>query len=441
MACGSICMIKFRLFALLLLASRVFADCNSVAIYACTIDSNCPINGTVNAGTWYSNCGAGFCAPDCHWHQPTYGCPNTLTYNGVCGGPAGCQATMTVGAFGCSACGAVADCVNTIATCTLGACPAWTPWANQGCALNGCAAGQMSQSSNGSGAACCGPTIQHRCVADPTCAPPTVTSFTASPLTVALGDPVTFSWTLGGGPPTSESLDQGVGVVIGNSVVTTPGVTGILTYTLTVTNGMGTVTASVPVTITPPAPRCGLGNICGYVRAEERPAQVLPEMPVILRSSSPPGRVIRTKMTDSSGFYSFTGLASGTYYARAEPNRTWRSAPNNRMVSPNNIIGTVDFTMLFVPAIVTVTGTPGTFLAFTTIPILTPRPPDGNTYMSAVIDLDNKRQVELRTGIYYMTCWKLNKTALPYTWGHGPSQLINGGAQLWPQDQITETCL
>jgi hypothetical protein len=275
-------------------------------------------------------------------------------------------------------------------------------------------------------------------MSDAGCSPIGITSFVAIPPTIYLGDPVTFIWTLSG-VPISQSINQGIGPVAGTSYTTTPGVTGIITYTLTVTNGVGTPTANTVVTILPPLPRCGLGKICGTVVATEKPTIKLLKMAVALRDST--GHIIRDQFTDINGFYSFTGLAAGSYIARVEPDRTWNSSPNSITSVPNNVIGSVDFKMAGTPAIVTVTGVPGEFVAFTTTPILTPAPPDAMTCVSAVIDSDNKRKVNLRTGIYYMTCWKLNATHLPYTWDKGPSQLINGGATLWPQDQITEACL
>ncbi len=78
---------------------------------------------------------------------------------------------------------------------------------------------------------------------------PTAT-FTASPTTITAGSSSTLSWTTSGA--TSVSIDQGIGVVTGTSVIVSP--TATTTYTLTATNSVGSVTKSVTVTVnsTPP---------------------------------------------------------------------------------------------------------------------------------------------------------------------------------------------
>ncbi len=76
---------------------------------------------------------------------------------------------------------------------------------------------------------------------------PTITSFTATPPTLTVGQSSTLSWTVLGA--TSLSIDSGVGTVTGTSTVVSPGAT--TTYTLTATNATGSVTATATVTVNP----------------------------------------------------------------------------------------------------------------------------------------------------------------------------------------------
>jgi hypothetical protein len=80
---------------------------------------------------------------------------------------------------------------------------------------------------------------------------PTISSFTASPSSIPLGQSSTLSWNVSGAATLSIS---GVGVVSGTSVTVSPTVT--TTYTLTATNNAGSATAAATVTVTSlgPAP-------------------------------------------------------------------------------------------------------------------------------------------------------------------------------------------
>jgi len=82
---------------------------------------------------------------------------------------------------------------------------------------------------------------------------PDITSFTASPATVAPGEEVRLSWEIEGAV-TSLEIDQGVGSVSGTSVVVRP--VQSTTYTLTASNSQGTdqETASVDVQGDEPPP-------------------------------------------------------------------------------------------------------------------------------------------------------------------------------------------
>jgi hypothetical protein len=74
---------------------------------------------------------------------------------------------------------------------------------------------------------------------------PTISTFTASPSTLAVGNPTTLAWTTT--DATTISIDQGLGVQTGTSVVVYPSAT--TTYTLTATNSKGTTTKSVTVNV------------------------------------------------------------------------------------------------------------------------------------------------------------------------------------------------
>jgi formylglycine-generating enzyme required for sulfatase activity len=77
---------------------------------------------------------------------------------------------------------------------------------------------------------------------------PYIASFTANPTTINPGQSSTLSWSVTGA--TSLSIDQGVGVVTGTSTTVSP--TATTTYTLTATNGAGTDSALVAVTLKDP---------------------------------------------------------------------------------------------------------------------------------------------------------------------------------------------
>lgn len=82
---------------------------------------------------------------------------------------------------------------------------------------------------------------------------PTITSFAATPARITSDQTTTLAWSVTGAQ--SVSIDQGVGVVTGASMVVTPGSTK--TYTLTATNSAGrTVTATASVTVT-----AGVGGV------------------------------------------------------------------------------------------------------------------------------------------------------------------------------------
>ncbi len=75
---------------------------------------------------------------------------------------------------------------------------------------------------------------------------PQISSFTANPMNVISGAPVTLSWTITGSA-TGLSIDNNVGEVIGTNKIVNP--TATTTYTLTASNGSDTATKSVTVTV------------------------------------------------------------------------------------------------------------------------------------------------------------------------------------------------
>jgi hypothetical protein len=79
-----------------------------------------------------------------------------------------------------------------------------------------------------------------------TATPPAITSFTATPSSVAAGSPVTLQWNVNGA--TSVSISQGIGTVSSSGTQeVSPAVT--TTYILTARNNAGSVTASTAVTV------------------------------------------------------------------------------------------------------------------------------------------------------------------------------------------------
>lgn len=83
-------------------------------------------------------------------------------------------------------------------------------------------------------------------------APPVINSFSASPMSIVPGKPVTLSWNATG--ETSLYMDNGLGSVTGLlSMIVSPSQT--TTYTLTASNAGGSATKTITVTLEPPALR------------------------------------------------------------------------------------------------------------------------------------------------------------------------------------------
>lgn len=78
---------------------------------------------------------------------------------------------------------------------------------------------------------------------------PIIASFSATPISVASGETVTLAWTLSGGKPTSLTIDNNIGSVLGSTNKTIyPDTTKI--YTLTASNESGTSTKQTIVAVT-----------------------------------------------------------------------------------------------------------------------------------------------------------------------------------------------
>lgn len=80
---------------------------------------------------------------------------------------------------------------------------------------------------------------------------PEITAFTSTPASIAAGQSATLAWTVT--DASQVSIDPGLGVQAGSSVLVTPATTA--TYHLTATGLGGTATADVTVTVTPAVPK------------------------------------------------------------------------------------------------------------------------------------------------------------------------------------------
>lgn len=104
---------------------------------------------------------------------------------------------------------------------------------------------------------------------------PTIASFSANPVSVQKGEKVTLSWSVRGA--SSVRIDNGIGIVAGNSVTLTPTIT--TDYMLSAENSAGTVTAKARVTITESRPPPVKPVIASFVA---KPISVNKGQPAIL---------------------------------------------------------------------------------------------------------------------------------------------------------------
>lgn len=102
----------------------------------------------------------------------------------------------------------------------------------------------------------------------PTTTAPVIVDFRATPTTITVGQSTTLSWTVTGSPAPTLTLNQGIGTVTGTSRVWAPTTTGNRVVTLTATNSAGSVSRSWTVIVNaappveppppPPPPPTGL---------------------------------------------------------------------------------------------------------------------------------------------------------------------------------------
>ncbi|GAB3267720.1 hypothetical protein [Chitinimonas naiadis] len=95
----------------------------------------------------------------------------------------------------------------------------------------------------------------------PSAGAPVIQSFSASAISIQVGQSTTLSWQASG--DSSYSINPGVGVVTGNSTTVAP--VSTTTYTLTASNASGSSSATVIITVstTPGTPSAQYGNING----------------------------------------------------------------------------------------------------------------------------------------------------------------------------------
>ena len=96
---------------------------------------------------------------------------------------------------------------------------------------------------------------------------PSINSFSATPVSITVGQSATLAWSVAGAPTPNLSIDNSVGAVTGASVSVTPSQT--TTYTLTAANNAGTVTAQTTVTVTATPPSVPAGLHAAAVSASE----------------------------------------------------------------------------------------------------------------------------------------------------------------------------
>lgn len=426
---GAMAFVVVTCFALAPVYGYTDGWCNS-APPSCVFNSDCPTGSF--ATLEYYNCPVAtdppYCGIDGVRHQPTYSCPSTTSYTGVCL-LGTCLRTFIVSGA-CQACGA-GDCGSSN-PCII-QCTGTTPWTNGNCA-GICGIGSRQQNRTNTPAGCnSGGVSLIQCVADLTCAAPVITSFVAMPSTILQGNNTVLSWTVSNAATVSLS---GVGVVALPSLSTAPWVT--TSFTLTASNIFGSATAPVTVNVTA-VPRCGAGHVCGNAHAQEKPALALSSIAIQLRDHS--GRMLKNMMTDALGHYDFP-VSPSQYIVVPVPDRLWTASPALLPLNPDNVVKDGEFTMRGVPANVSFSGTVGDFVLVTTYSYVGAQPPAvGVGHLSAVWStvVDNVHSLALPGGTqYWMKCWKQDRH---FIYRPMPSKPLNGGSVLWPTDQIAEACL
>ncbi len=183
----------------------------------------------------------------------------------------------------------------------------------------------------------------------------------------------------------------------------------------------------IRLNLAPPSPCTGGDMVCGYVRSAESNTVVLKNVPVELRNQD--GGLLLTRHTNASGYYGFTGVPTGRQYiVNVVADRLQAPNPIKRVLPtlPATGSGDNDFEIRGWPAIITVTGKPGSTVLLSagqayTNP-LTPRYDYtevnlSNTalkkrYLMATLDQSGKTKMSVPGhSPYYLTCWKPVKQA------------------------------
>jgi chitodextrinase len=147
---------------------------------------------------------------------------------------------------------------------------------------------------------------------------PSISSFSASPPSITFGQSSTLSWSISGDPTPTLSIDNGVGIVTGNSVSISP--TQTITYTLTATNSQGSATANTAVTVTaPPQPDIQAPSVpTGLSATAISSSQINLSWSASIDNVSVTGyKIYRNGSqigTSGSAIYSDTGLSPSTSY-------------------------------------------------------------------------------------------------------------------------------
>ena len=180
---------------------------------------------------------------------------------------------------------------------------------------------------------------------------PTISAFTATPATLALGSSTTLTWKVSAA--TTLSIDQGVGAVTGASVIVNP--VASVTYTLTATNSGGSVTKATAVTVgTPPQIASFIAKPSFVTTGQSSTLSwsvsgatsvTLNDFGALSGTSAlvNPAADTRYLLTASNAFGSAEASLDLAVFA---PPKTW-FAPLANLSEPN--YGVVDYTSLFTP--------------------------------------------------------------------------------------------
>ena len=187
---------------------------------------------------------------------------------------------------------------------------------------------------------------------------------------------------------------------------------------------------------------CGT-NLCGRVFKGDLGAAAqdpLEDIIVELRDSN--GVVVQTAMTAADGLYSFASSPANAYLT-VSAGRNQVASPGRRTAAPGNQYH--DFTLSGVPARITVTGPPGTFVLITpagapfyaTPPTIdfragTTPPP----VYSGAIGLSGQADIRVPRGAYGLTCWEPVETSGQTQYVRAPSSGVMAvpGGVLEPQN-------